>query len=256
MSERLLLLHGFTGTPASWDDVVARLDADDVDVFAPALLGHDPAAFAEQEHDPSLPVTMGEEAFSILAQMEARFGREPVHVAGYSLGARIALMLVATAPELFRSAMLIGVNPGLRTDAERAERRAADRRWIELLEAGIAPFVDAWEKLPLWHTQTRVPYERLEAQRSMRMSHEPRGLAASLRATGLAEQPDLRPRLGDVHIPVALLVGEEDPKFRALAEESAALLPDARVVVVPDAGHNLLLERPEAVAHELNRTIR
>lgn len=256
MTQRLLLLHGFTGTPASWDDVVARLEAEDVDVFAPALLGHDAEAFADMADDPSLPVSMGEEAFSILAQMEARFGREPVHVAGYSLGARIALMLVATAPQLFTSAMLIGVNPGLRTEAERAQRRAADQRWIDLLAGGIAPFVDAWERLPLWDTQSRVPYDRLAAQREARLSHDPRGLAASLRATGLAEQPDLRPRLGDVHIPVALLVGAEDPKFTALAEEAATLLPDARVVIVPDAGHNLLLERPEAVAHELNRTIR
>ena len=57
-------------------------------------------------------------------------------------------------------------------------------------------------------------------------------------------------------MPVTLMAGEEDPKFLALAREAAALLPTARVVTVPDAGHNLLLERPEAVAHVLNRNIR
>jgi pimeloyl-ACP methyl ester carboxylesterase len=93
-------------------------------------------------------------------------------------------------------------------------------------------------------------------QRHARLEHDPRGLIRSLRTTGLAEQPDLRPRLGAVGIPVTLMAGEEDPKFTALAEETAALLPRARVVVVPEAGHNLLLERPEAVAEELNRNIR
>ena len=255
MSAPLVLLHGFTGSPASWDEVVARLDAD-VDVLAPALLGHDPSADFHVEHDASCAATMGEEAFGILVEMESRFGTEPVHVAGYSMGARVALLMVATAPERFRSATLIGVNPGPRTDAERAERRAADARWIELLERGIEPFVEAWERQPLWSTQARLPAEKLAEQRAARLRHDPRGLAQSLRVSGLAEQPDLRPRLGDVPIPVTLMAGEEDPKFLRLAHEVAALLPAARVVAVPAAGHNLLLERPDAVARELNRNIR
>jgi 2-succinyl-6-hydroxy-2,4-cyclohexadiene-1-carboxylate synthase len=188
--------------------------------------------------------------------MESRFGSEPVHVAGYSMGARVALLMVATAPERFRSATLIGVHPGLRTDRERAARSAADGHWIELLERGIERFVDEWEQLPLWSTQARLPESTRATQRATRLAHDPRGLAQSLRVTGLAQQPDLRPRLGDVTVPVTLMAGEEDPKFLRLAQEAAALMPNARVVAVPGAGHNLLLERPEAVARELNRNIR
>ena len=255
MSTPLVLLHGFTGSPASWNEVVERLEGD-VDVLAPALLGHDPAADFHVEHDASCAATMGEEAFGVLVEMESRFGSEPVHVAGYSMGARVALLMIATAPERFRSATLLGVHPGLRTERERAERRTADARWIALLERGIEPFVDEWERLPLWSTQARLPAATLAAQRALRLDHDPRGLAQSLRVTGLAEQPDLRPRLGEIALPVTLMAGEEDPKFLRLAHEAAALMPNARVVSVPGAGHNLLLERPEAVAHELNRNIR
>lgn len=259
MSDNLVLLHGFTGSPASWDDVVERLEPTPR-VIAPPMLGHDPDAIDEIEppaawesDDDAPPEHFGEEAFRLFAGMFAQPGNRPAHIAGYSLGARVALMLIATAPEYFRSATLIGVNPGLRTEAERAQRRAADRRWIELLDDGIEPFVDEWERLPLWATQQRLPADVLEAQRAARLSHDPRGLQASLRVTGLAEMPDLRPRLGDVRLPVTLIVGAEDAKFRALAEETAALLPDARVVVVPDAGHNLLLERPDVVSSEIGR---
>jgi 2-succinyl-6-hydroxy-2,4-cyclohexadiene-1-carboxylate synthase len=251
VSGRLVLLHGFTGSPASWDDVVARLDAE-IDVFRPTLTGHDPD-YVPDTYD--APASFGEEVFGVVAEILAGFGAQPMHLAGYSLGARVALMMIATAPDLFASATLIGVNPGVKSDAERAERRAADARWIELLEDGIEPFVDAWERIPLWHTQARLPAQVRAAQREARLRHDPRGLALSLRIAGLAEQPDLRPRLADVQVPVTLMAGAEDPKFTALAEETAALLPHARVVVVPEAGHNLLLERPQSVADELNRMI-
>jgi pimeloyl-ACP methyl ester carboxylesterase len=49
-------------------------------------------------------------------------------------------------------------------------------------------------------------------------------------------------------MPVALVVGERDQKFRAIATEMAAGLPRATVVVVPGAGHAVHLEAPAAVA--------
>src|SRR5436305_857158 len=66
-----------------------------------------------------------------LAAVERRT-RGAAAVVGYSLGARIALGLVATrrAP----AAVLIGVNPGL-ADEDRPARAAADAAWAALLRA-------------------------------------------------------------------------------------------------------------------------
>ena len=248
MSARLVLLHGFTGSPASWHDVLERLHVRS-DILAPPLAGHypgDPDGGAD---------TFDEEVRRITTLIDARWRGQPAHLAGYSLGARIALACLAERPEVFESATLIGVNPGLADDDERVARRATDARWIETLERGLEPFIDEWERLPLWASQTRLPPSRRAAQRKARLRHEPRGLQRSLRGQGLAAMPDLRPRLARVRVPVDLMVGEEDPKFLRLAEETAALLPDAHVIVVAGAGHNILLERPEAVARELNRKI-
>lgn len=257
MSAPLVLLHGFTGSPASWDPVVARLEPG-TRVIAPPLLGHEPADPGASPADAPErdAATFEEEVFALFAHVWALTDGAPCHLAGYSLGARLALMMLVTAPEKFLSATLIGVNPGLATDAERERRRAADQRWIDLLERGIEAFVDEWERLPLWSTQRRLPPDVLADQRAARLRHDPRGLQRSLRVTGLTGMPDLRPHLARVSTHVDLMVGAEDPKFVTLAQETAALLPDARVVVVPDAGHNLLLERPRAVADELNRKIR
>jgi 2-succinyl-6-hydroxy-2,4-cyclohexadiene-1-carboxylate synthase len=55
-------------------------------------------------------------------------------------------------------------------------------------------------------------------------------------------------RLPALAIPVTLIVGERDEKFRAIAERMRERLPDARVVVVPGTGHAPQLEAPEEVA--------
>jgi 2-succinyl-6-hydroxy-2,4-cyclohexadiene-1-carboxylate synthase len=60
--------------------------------------------------------------------------------------------------------------------------------------------------------------------------------------------PALWDRLGELTMPVTLVVGERDAKFRAIAEGMRARLRDAAVVVVAGAGHAVALEGPAAVA--------
>jgi pimeloyl-ACP methyl ester carboxylesterase len=53
-------------------------------------------------------------------------------------------------------------------------------------------------------------------------------------------------------MPVTVLAGERDVKFRALGERMASLIPCAEFVVIP-GGHGLPLENPTAVAQALQR---
>jgi pimeloyl-ACP methyl ester carboxylesterase len=55
-------------------------------------------------------------------------------------------------------------------------------------------------------------------------------------------------RLGDLRMPVTLVVGERDAKFRAIAERMAPAISGSRIELVAGAGHAVQLERPEAVA--------
>jgi pimeloyl-ACP methyl ester carboxylesterase len=55
-------------------------------------------------------------------------------------------------------------------------------------------------------------------------------------------------RLPELDLPVTLIVGERDAKFRAIAESMRERLPRAELTVVPGAGHAAQLERPELVA--------
>jgi 2-succinyl-6-hydroxy-2,4-cyclohexadiene-1-carboxylate synthase len=234
----LVLFHGFTGSPESWNDVLARLPTRHA--FRPPLLGHGANADGVRSFDDEVD------------RLAATLGPAAVHLGGYSLGARLALGVAVRHPARVARLTLIGVHPGLRSETERDERRRADARWVELLErCGMEAFVDAWTAQPLFATQRALPQAVRERRKRERLSHDPRGLARSLRVTGLAEMPDLRAHLGDVRVPVTLLAGELDAKFSALAGELVRLFPDARETIVPGAGHDLLLERPDLVATEL-----
>jgi pimeloyl-ACP methyl ester carboxylesterase len=55
--------------------------------------------------------------------------------------------------------------------------------------------------------------------------------------------------LGELRMPVLLVAGEKDAKFRAIAERMAnAIGPRAQCAVVPDAGHAVPLDRPASLA--------
>jgi 2-succinyl-6-hydroxy-2,4-cyclohexadiene-1-carboxylate synthase len=234
------LFHGFTGSPASWDAVARSLR--DADALRPPLLGH------------GATETDGVQTFEDeVTRLAATLPAEPVHLAGYSLGARLALALAIRYPTRIARLTLVSGQPGLESERERELRRQADAGWCALLEArGIAGFVDAWESQALFVTQSRLPAPLRAERRAERLRHDPRGLARSLRTTGLGEMPNLRPELDCVSVPVTVLAGELDPKFSALGQELCGALPRARLALAPNVGHDLLLEAPDWVARELS----
>ena len=63
--------------------------------------------------------------------------------------------------------------------------------------------------------------------------------------------PPLWDRLGELSMPVTLIAGERDAKFRAIAERMAVAIPGARLVVAGGAGHAVHLEAPEVIANAL-----
>ncbi|MCU0309164.1 MAG: alpha/beta fold hydrolase [Thermoleophilia bacterium] len=238
---RMALLHGFTGHPASWEPVVDALAAPGL-VVAPFLPGHDPEAPRTSQHG-------FEEVVDALAAALGALHPGPWRLAGYSLGARVALGLLVRAPELWADAVLIGVNPGIEDEASRRTRLAEDARRAGVLrERGVVAFVEEWERLPLLATQAELPAAATAAQRARRLAHDAEGLARSLEVLGLGAMPNCWPALPGIQVPVWVVVGERDQRFAPLAARAAGLLPAGELVVVPGVGHNVVLEAPGAVS--------
>lgn len=231
----IVLLHGFTQTGRSWEPAIAAL-GERYRALAPDLRGHGAAADAR-------PVEFAAVRADVLALAPERFV-----LGGYSMGGRIALNLALQPGACGRveRLVLIGASPGLADPVERAARRAADESLAERIEAeGIEAFADRWAALPLFADQSPTV---AAAADTMRRAQEPAGLAAALRGLGTGAMEPLWERLPELAIPVTLIVGERDAKFRTIAERMAAALPDANLHVVPRAGHAVQLEAPETVA--------
>ncbi|HET9955886.1 MAG TPA: alpha/beta fold hydrolase [Polyangiaceae bacterium] len=240
----IVALHGFTGTPSSFAPLAEYFGS--ANLLTPVSTGHGVPAQGSE-------VASFEAEVSRLARLARDNSEGPVLV-GYSLGGRLALGIALQFAASFRGLVLISASAGLESEAARAERRANDARWIALLEEhGVEAFADRWQAQPLFATQLELSQSLIEAERHRRLSHTARGLAHSLRVTGLAEMPNYWPRLSEITLPVTLLAGARDPKFCASARRMASQIPGAVVTEVPGVGHNLLLERPNAVIRAIEK---
>jgi 2-succinyl-6-hydroxy-2,4-cyclohexadiene-1-carboxylate synthase len=73
------------------------------------------------------------------------------------------------------------------------------------------------------------------------------GMASSLRLAGTGTQEPLWDRLGGLSMPVLVVAGERDAKFRALGQRLVGTIgANAELMLVPDAGHAAHLEQPGA----------
>jgi 2-succinyl-6-hydroxy-2,4-cyclohexadiene-1-carboxylate synthase len=244
----LVLLHGFTQTRRSWRRTVQAL-AGRYRALVPDLPGHGQAVHRTASFDVCAAYVRALAPERSRDERAAR-GSRPFTLAGYSMGGRIALnTALALGPRVVERLVLVGASPGLAGADERAARRAADERLAQRIEAlGIEAFAREWGAQPLFAGQA----ERVAAAACAdRLRNTPAGLAAALRGLGTGAMAPLWDRLPELAVPVTLIVGERDEKFRALAESMLARLPDARLVVVPGAGHAVQLEAPDAVAAAL-----
>lgn len=245
----LVLLHGFTGAPESFDALLRVLPTPGPRVFRPVLFGHRGAEAVDV--GAAWPWSFVREV-DRLALALTTAGFSGAHLCGYSLGARVALGLIARHGHRFSGATLVSVNPGLASDAERALRVGADERWCELLlHRGTGGFAREWEAQALFASQARLPRVVLDEQRALRERHSASGLARCLRVLGLGVMPDYRGVLALRARSIRLVVGALDTKFVDIARAAERSSPGLRVHVTEGAGHNVPLEAPEDLGRVL-----
>jgi pimeloyl-ACP methyl ester carboxylesterase len=261
--EPLLYFQGGPGNSAS----LLREDAELLsDRFAVHLIDPHGSGGSTPPGDPSAYDHIGHARF--YEAVREALGLGPVTIMGISFGSVVALTTAALYPESTKRCIAIAARAvGEDEQGEEAEQemelmlaRHQDAPWYEsaratwdswterALAATDAAEIDAMmaEVFPLYTADPERPRVRrlIEAYRT-----EGESDLAAVRAweDGLWQTIDVRPLLGDVRCPTLLLVGELDlicgpAHSHAIAEA----IPQARVVVVPDSGHFIPAEAPEA----------
>lgn len=239
---KCILLHGFTGSSHNWQSLIPSLTPH-FQVLTLDILGH---GRSDSPSDPTR-YQMAQAAADIITLLDLLDQQtdQPTHLLGYSMGGRLALYLAAHYPERFRSLILESASPGLKTEAEREERRQRDNALADRIERdGIESFVDFWESLSLWASQEQLSADTRIRLHQQRLQNNSTGLANSLRGMGTGVQPSLWENLTDLTLPTLLMTGELDKKFVGIAQEMAPLLPQASHITIPNAGHTIHLEKP------------
>ena len=226
---RIVFVHGFTQTRASWRPV-AQTFADDHHVVLIDAPGHGRSSAVAADLNTG-------------ADLIADVGGDAVYV-GYSMGARFVLHVALAHPELVRGMVLLGGTPGLASESERDERRANDGALAAQLEAdGVDAFLERWLASPLFST---LPDEAKGFDD--RATNTVDGLAGSLRRAGLGTQRPLWDRLARITSPTLVMAGDLDTKFTVLGQQMVARIGQNAIFRSIDAaGHAAHLEHPSAV---------
>lgn len=172
-----------------------------------------------------VPDLSGADSPAAMAELILATAPPRISLCGFSLGAIVALEIIAQAPSRVARLALIGCNPGALDETARKARAA-------IPQAEFAMEDD----LPLVHLMARDASAQSYRQQT-RMT---------------LDRADSRTRLSSIDVPTLVMCGSRDRTCPpALSIAMAEAIPGARLVIVPGAGHYLPLERPDMVADEL-----
>jgi 2-succinyl-6-hydroxy-2,4-cyclohexadiene-1-carboxylate synthase len=164
-------------------------------------------------------------------------------VLGYSMGARLALPLIARwgagaiAGAVLVSAGITYPEPGRRELDETWARRFESEPWDSVVEAWNAQQVFGGRKNPLMRSE--ADFDRSALAKALR-DWSPAVLHSSLR---------------DIAVPTLWIAGEHDSKYVEAARRAAERLPNAELWICPDAAHRVPWEQPQRFIERLRNFV-
>jgi len=222
----IVLIHGAGAVGQIWQHQLLAFPR----AVAPDLPGH-PAGAALS--------TVPDLARWLLAFLDEDARRRPAPggasgwvVGGYSLGGAVAMEAALTAPERFRGLILIGTGARLRVRQEFFDLLAADS------EAAVE------ELLRWWFAPGAAP-RVVERTRTALRAVSPAVIHDDFWA---AHRYDAMDRVGGIALPTLIICGEEDRMAPVkYSEYLHGRIGASQLVVVPGAGHMVVVEQPRAV---------
>lgn len=234
----ILLLHGYCGSSAYWEDTLPLL-AGAGRFVVPDLRGHGlSSAPKEDVYD------MSDMARDI-AQLLDALGERRAVLLGHSLGGYITLAFAEAYPDRLAGFGLVHSTPLPDSDEAKANRERAART---IRDEGITTFVGGLVPKLFAEANRESMRDKVERALAIGRGTSPSGAAAT--ALGMKARPDRSFVLRESSLPVLLVAGRGDqvvaPERTFAAEGSGA-----RRVVIEDAGHMSMMETPAELAHAI-----
>ncbi len=219
----ILLTHAFAATLQMWKPQFEAWR--DYRVIAWDMRGHGGTDSPPTQDDYSEKLTVED-----MAALLRHLGIKEAVVGGLSLGGYISLEFQLAHPEMTRALILCNTGPGYRKDDARAGwndfsinyAKRFEERGLDGIGKGIE--IDA----------TR------EYQRSAQ------GLAFAGRGILTQRAAKVMEHLEEIAVPTLLVWGADDARYQSGIDYMASKIPNARKVVIEQAGHAVNLFQPDA----------
>jgi pimeloyl-ACP methyl ester carboxylesterase len=229
----LLLIPGMFNTSAIWDPVRAHLGAD-VDVRVADVLTQSSIG------------AMADDAWALVASLPPS---APLIVAGYSMGGYVLIELLARHAGRVKAAAFVDTSAQVETPESLAGRQktiAALGRNFERAVSAVIPF-----SLHPDH------HDRADLVEGMRTMMHAVGADTAIRQTGaIMKRADHRAMLAQLRMPTLVVCGAQDKVTPPeMSDDLAATIAGAERLTLQQAGHQVPLEQPQALAAALMQLI-
>ncbi len=219
----LLLSHGYSATSQMWRGQIEAFSRH-YKLITWDMRGHGRSDYPDDQAAYSEDATVDDMA----AVLDAVGARDAI-IGGLSLGGYMSLAFRLRHPERVRALLIIDTGPGFKND----EARAA---WNK----HAATFALEFEKNGLESLKARSPEMAESSHR------DASGLIKAAKGMLTQRDPGVINSLPKIDVPSLVVVGSEDKPFLAAADYMAGKIPGATKVVIPNAGHAVNIDQPQA----------
>jgi pimeloyl-ACP methyl ester carboxylesterase len=239
----VLFVHEFAGDHRSWEPQVRHLSR-----------MHRCITFASRGYLPS-DVPENPDFYSqdlarsdVTAILDA-LGIERAHIVGHSMGAYTALHFGIHHPDRCLSVSALGCGWGSKPE-EREEAAQACEQIAQMFEREpMASAAAKYARFPMRTTfEAKDPRGFAEFE-AMLAQHSSTGAALTMRNLQQKRPTlwDMKAQLEAFHLPLLVLVGDEDHPCLDGSLFLKRTVPQSALVVIPRSGHTITLEEPDAV---------
>ncbi len=243
-SDPVVFLHGLMNTGRYWEHIARRF-TDRYSVYAPDLRGH-----GESEHAPGGYLVW---AFAMdLRGFVEEMDFEAFDLVAHSIGSRVAMSYARDHSHRLKHLVLAEMGPQMADSGARGIRKSTGEARAQ---PGFATEAEALEYFAGLYPAESTDFLRRQVGASLALDAASGNLVfrfdpAIHQATGraaIAEIPYLWESLAHITCPTLVIRAEKSKVLsREIAAQMVEALPNARLVEIVDAGHQVPLHQPDA----------
>lgn len=234
----VVFLHGFPFDHSIWEPLVPLLQ-EETRMILPDLRGFGKSPVTDNVYSMRL---LAEDIARLLDDLKI----DKAVLVGHSMGGYVTLAFAQAYPNRLLGLGLIATHAA----ADAPERRQARYKTAESVTHKGARVVSS----DLVNTLT-PRQELLQPIRDLILQAHPKGIIGSLK--GMAERSDMTGELSEIAVPAVVMLGTSDQLLhKEQVQMMAQMLPKGWLVEIPNTGHMLMMEEPQAVAGPLRQLFR